>query len=660
MVRQMLISSMAVFTIPAAAQQFIPHLMPQPKVIEMEKGKAFKLTKPLQECVESTYDTSLPEEGYKIDITAQGINVKSRNRQGLLYALQTLSQLRQGDKLPLGHIEDHPTYAWRGCMIDVSRHFSPISFLKKQVEILSHYKINRLHLHLTDAGGWRIQIKEYPKLTKIAAWRTQSDWTEWWDKGYDRQYLSEGNPAAYGGYYTQEQLKELVAYAADRGITIVPEIEMPGHSQEVTEAYPELKCIGNSGPQGDLCPSNEATYAFLFNVMREVMDVFPSHFIHIGGDEAGKEAWRKCPRCIHLAKQLGLHSTDNLQGYLIQRMAAFLKLFGREAIGWDEVLTDSLVKSNPSLGSNMNIMVWRDSKAVQEAIMRGHNVILTPGEYYLDRYQDDPRFVHKAFGGYLSLEGLWRYRPDQFSLPSTVDTCGKGHILGIQGNLWTEQIPTAKHAEYMLYPREMAIAEKGWSGDRLSYPQLRQSIFNQIEWLNDHQVNAFDLRKEHGDRKESLKPVNNRALFATVTYHSLYADRYAAEGDKSLVDGKLGGWSNNDGRWQGFMQGRDLTKNPLDITVDLGEVKPLNSITMEMMQFDNPWIFFPKTFRISVSNDGVNYRELYTRVQPREHLNTITVMPWQWKGKDRARYLHIEANCDNPGEWIFTDEIIVR
>ena len=662
--RLLINATFCLLTLPACAQQFVPQLLPQPTKVEMRKGAYLKLKNPIDSAltkdVNYTYDVSLPQEGYVLDVTDKGITVRSHDIAGQRYARTTLQQLAENGRLPLCHIEDAPRYAWRGCMIDVSRHFFPISFLKKQVDVLSRYKVNYLHLHLTDGGGWRIEIKQYPELTHKAAWRTQSDWDKWWESGKDRQYLTEGTPGAYGGYYTQAELKDLVAYAASKGVTIVPEIEMPGHSDEVTAAYPELKCEGNKGAQGDVCPSNEATYQFYCNILREVMDIFPSHYIHIGGDEAGKEAWRKCPRCIHLAKQLGLPSTDDLQGFLIQRMVAYLKYFGREVIGWDEVLTDKLVKSEPSLGTNMNVMVWRDNKAALEAMRRGHNVILTPGEYYLDRYQDDPRFVPKAFGGYLSLEGLWKYAPEKMTLPDSLQNGHTGHILGVQGNLWTEQIKTPDYAEYMLYPRALAIAERGWSGDRLTYPQLKASILAQTDWLKKNNVNAFDLRTEHGDRKETLKPVKHLALQAKVTYNSRYADKYAAKGEGSLVDGILGGWSNNDGRWQGFLQQDDTKKYPLDIIVDLGKVTDLHSIMMEMMQFDSPWIFFPKTFRISVSDDGSTYREIYKKEKEREHLEKESIRPWQWQGKDHGRYIHIEANCDNPGEWIFTDEVVVR
>ena len=660
------VMGLAVFflSLPAQAQQFVPQLLPQPARIEIRKGEYLKLKHPADSAwirdLSCSYDTALPPEGYVLDVTAQGISVKAHDASGLRYARTTLRQLAADGRLPVCHIEDAPRYAWRGCMIDVSRHFFPISFLKKQIDVLSRYKINYLQLHLTDGGGWRIEIKQYPELTRKAAWRTQSDWGRWWDSGKDRQYLTEGTPGAYGGYYTQAQLKNLVAYAAAKGITIVPEIEMPGHSDEVTAAYPALKCEGNKGAQGDVCPSNEETYQFYCNILREVMDIFPSHYIHIGGDEAGKEAWHKCPRCIHLAKQLGLASTNDLQGFLIQRMAAYLKLFGREAIGWDEVLTDSLVKSEPTLGSNMNVMVWRGNKAAGEGMLRGHNVILTPGEYYLDRYQDDPRFVPKAFGGYLSLEGLWKYASEKLALPDSLKSKPYGHILGVQGNLWTEQITTPDYAEYMLYPRALAIAERGWSGDRLTYPQLKASILAQNGWLKSNNVHAFDLRGAHGDRKETLKPVKHLALNALVTYNSRYADNYAADGEGSLVDGQLGGWGNNDGRWQGFMQRSDRKKWPLDIVVDLGKATALHSISMEMMQFDSPWIFFPKTFRISISDDGATWREIYKKEKQREHLEKVSVRLWQWKGKDHGRYLHIQADCDNPGEWIFTDEVIVR
>lgn len=632
---------------PATAQQ----LLPKPKNAVF--GKGYFNPKKGVVLMEGTADASHGKEYYRLHITPDTLRVQYADSTGLFYATQTISQLRKGDLLPVCDIEDWPSYAWRGCMIDISRHFFPVSFLKKQVDILAHYKVNRLHIHLTDAGGWRMQIDRYPQLTRQAAWRTESDWTKWWIDN-DRRYLNEGDAGAYGGYYTKDELRELVAYAAKKGITVVPEVEMPGHCEEVTAAYPELKCEGNEEPQGDVCPSSEATYAFFHNVLNEVMEVFPSRWIHIGGDEAGKESWGKCPNCQRKARQLGLRSTRDLQGYLIQRMAAYLRLEGREAIGWDEVLDDSLSSFAPSLGDNVDVMVWRDIKAAERAMQRGHNVILSPGDYYLDRYQDAPPTEPFAGGSYQPLRNLWRFDPAPYGAN---DFAGK--VMGVQGNLWTEYIKTEDYAEYMLYPRALAIAEIGWSGHDRSYEELSQAVVAQYPWLNSQHVNAFDLRKEKGDRKEKQKSVRHLAVGAKVTYHKPYSPSYVGQGDGTLTDGLCGGWSYGDGRWQGFMQRRDTTVAPFDITIDLGEAKSFRTVSLDFMQSDGAWVYYPKTVCVSISTDGEHFEPIYNKEYTRQRLNVVgtRTVSFQASKKLKARFVRITAREDNPGEWVFTDEV---
>lgn len=629
-------------------------LLPQPKKAIFGKGtfnpKRGVIT------MEKIHDAGHGKEYYKLHITPDTMRVQYADSTGLFYATQTISQLRKGELLPVCDIEDWPSYEWRGCMIDVSRHFFPLNFLKKQVDVLSHYKVNRLHLHLTDAGGWRLQIDRYPELTKKAAWRTESDWTKWWIDN-DRRYMQEGDPEAYGGYYTKAEMRELVAYAAQKGITVVPEIEMPGHSEELTAAIPELKCEGNAEAQGDVCPSNENTYATLHNILDEVMEVFPSKWIHIGGDEAGKGSWAKCPTCQRKARLLGLRSTADLQGYLIQRIAAYLRLEGREAIGWDEVLDDSLSTYATSLGDNVNVMVWRDIKAARRAMSRGHNVILSPGDYYLDRYQDAPPTEPFAGGSYQPLRNLWTFDPAPYSADGL-----EGKVLGVQGNLWTEYIKTEDYAEYMLYPRELAIAEVGWSGRSRSYEELSQAVVAQYPWLTTAQhVNAFDIRREKGDRKEKLKPVRHKAVGAKVTYHQPYSPSYVGQGDGTLTDGMCGGWSYGDGRWQGFMQRRDTTKAPFDITIDLGEVRRFSTVSLDFMQSDGAWVFYPSRVNISVSNDGEHFVPIYNKEYARERLKVVgtRTVTTTSKKKNQARFIRITAHEEHPGEWVFTDEVKV-
>lgn len=625
-------------------------LLPQPKHANYGKG-TFNPKKGII-VMEAASSDGHGQDYYRLHITPDTMRVEYADSTGLFYATQTISQLRKGDLLPVCDIEDWPTYAWRGCMIDVSRHFFPLSFLKKQVDVLAHYKVNRLHLHLTDAGGWRMQIDRYPQLTRRAAWRTESDWTRWWIDN-DRRYMNEGDAGAYGGYYTKAELRELVDYAAKKGIIVVPEIEMPGHSEELTAALPQLKCEGNEAAQGDVCPSSETTYAVLQNILDEVMDVFPSPWIHIGGDEAGKGSWAHCPNCQRKAQRLGLHSTADLQGYLIQRVANYLRMEGREAIGWDEVLDDSLSSFAPSLGSNVNVMVWRDIKAAQRAMARGHNVILSPGDYYLDRYQDAPPTEPFAGGSYQPLRNLWTFDPAPYD-----DSSLNGRVLGVQGNLWTEYIKTEDYAEYMLYPREMAIAEVGWSGRNRSYDELSRAVVAQYPWLESQHVHAFDLRQEKGDRKEKAKPVRHQAVGAKVTYHVPYSPSYIGQGEGTLTDGMCGGWSYGDGRWQGFMQRKDTTVAPFDITIDLGEAKRFTTISLDFMQSDGAWVFYPRCVEMSISEDGEHFVPLYNKEYARERLNVVGTRTVTYKGKaQKARYIRIAAKEENPGEWVFTDEV---
>ncbi len=594
------------------------------------------------------------EEYYRLHVSADTILVYAKTLAGVNHALATLDQLRQGSSIPACDIADYPTYPWRGCHIDISRHFFPLSFLKKQVDVLAHYKINRLHLHLTDAGGWRMQIDRYPLLTQLAGWRTESDWTKWWIDN-DRRYLTEGTPGAYGGYYTKDELRELVRYATLRGIDVIPEIEMPGHSEEVTTAYPELKCEGNNEAQGDVCPSNEQSYAFFCNILDEVMEVFPSQYVHIGGDEAGKDAWKKCPRCQRRAKLLGFDNTNDLQGFLIQRMTAYLRLYGKQAIGWDEVIDDKLTPAMPTLGENMNVMVWRDLTQATLAMQRGHNVILTPGDYYLNRAQDDPTTGLSKGDSYLPLHDVWLFDPAKFNDPAL-----KGRVLGVQGNLWTENIATTDYAEYMLYPRELVIAETGWNGKAADYGTLRTTVQAQSKWLSQNDVHAFDLTKERGNRKESLQPVKHLAIGAKVTYNQKVSPRYTGSGDGTLTDGLRGGWSNNDGRWQGFCQTSDTTVAPFDVTVDLGKVKTFRSVALDFMQNDNPWIYYPERFTILTSDDGEHFTPLYQHNEDNTRLSCVAVRTWQWTGKASARYIRIQARCLTAGKWVFTDEIKVK
>jgi len=385
-----------------------------------------------------------------------------------------------------------PAYAWRGCMIDVARHFFPLSFVERQIDVLAAHGINRLHFHLTDNGGWRVEMPQYPRLTSLAAWRTESDWDKWW-VGEDRRYLEQGTPGAYGGFYTQAELRGLVDYAKKRGIEIVPEIEMPGHSEEVLAAYPELGCLGATRKTGDICPANPKAYEFFENVLTEIIDIFPSEYIHIGGDEAGQSAWKTCERCQKLLAELGADDVDALQAHFVRKMAQFVASKGRKAMGWDEIIY-------PDMPAGTAITVWRNAAHAKRAIAAGLDVVMCPTSHaYLDYYQDVPDKEPRAIGGYVPLAKTYALNPTE---GLTADEAR--HVLGVQGNLWTEYIPTKQQAEYMLYPRIFAIAEIGLKGEaRPPYAQFRKRMIREVGALRKSGVNAFDLKHESGPRKES-------------------------------------------------------------------------------------------------------------------------------------------------------------
>lgn len=585
-------------------------------------------------------------EAYRLHVTPDTVAVYASTAEGFLRAGQTLAQLTTKEKISAADITDSPAYAWRGVMIDVSRHFFPISFLRKQVDVLARYKINRLHLHLTDAAGWRMEIKRYPRLTSFAAWRTDASWKTWWNDG-KRHYATADSASAYGGFYTQDELRSLVHYAAERGITIVPEIEMPAHSEEVLTAYPELSCTHEPYRQADFCPGSVATYDFLENVLREVMDVFPSKEIHVGGDEAGKASWGNCPLCRHKMEELGLKSVDGLQSHLISHMGRFLEANGRSLVGWDEI-TDS------NLPAQTTVMVWRGTEKAGEAIRHGYDVVLSPGAYcYLDSYQDAPPTQPEAIGGYLTLEKVYSYAPG-----AELTAEERTHIKGVQGNLWTEYVPTASHAEYMLYPRALALAETGWNGTaKKDFADFHRRAVAETKWLrSEASVNAFDLSREKGERSERAVLVKHKALGAKVTYNLPYHDYYPAAGEGSLTDGLRGGWANNDGRWQGFISGKRF-----DVTLDLGKTTQVSQVSTDFMQACGPEIFYPSAYIVSLSTDGEHFTEVCRQTFKSEKTIQPDVQTYSWKGRSTAaRYVRVQALPSAFGGWIFADEVVVR
>ena len=414
-------------------------------------------------------DASMGPEEYSVEISKKNCTVKASGYNGFLYAIQTLKQLTDpsifGDKVAPGQkflfpcvtIKDKPRFAYRGMHLDSARHFFPVEEVKKYLDIMAIYKLNRFHWHLTEDQGWRIEIKKYPKLTEIGAFRNGTM------IGKD---FKSNDGIRYGGYYTQEQVKDIVAYAEKLGITVIPEIDLPGHMLGALAAYPELGCTGGPyevwtrwGISNEvLCPGKEAMFTFLEDVFTELMELFPSEYLHIGGDECPKTEWEKCPDCQARIKALGIKGDDHhtaeqyLQSYVTSRVQDFLNQHGRKIIGWDEILEGKLAPG-------ATVMSWRGVKGGVQASAMGFDVIMTPNTYcYFDYYQSEDKDKEPlAIGGFLPIEKVYGYEPFD-----GLDASQQKHILGVQANLWTEYIGTSDYLEYMLLPRMSALSEVQW------------------------------------------------------------------------------------------------------------------------------------------------------------------------------------------------------
>ena len=586
------------------------------------------------------------DEGYVLTSTKKGVEVQAKTGAGLFYGVQTLLQMAaEGNKVAIGTITDEPRFEYRGMMLDVSRHFYGLDFVKKQIDAMAYYKLNRLHIHLTDAAGWRIEIKKYPRLTNFAAWRSHDNWKDWWNG--DRKYANEGEADAHGGYFTQDQCREIVEYAKQHYITVIPEIEMPSHSEEVTTAYPELSCTHVPYKQADFCVGNEKTFEFLENVLLEVMEIFPSEYIHVGGDEASKQSWKTCPLCQARMKKEGLKDVDELQSYLITRMEKFLNKHGRNLLGWDEILEGGLAP-------NATVMSWRGTEGGLKAIEGGHRAIMSPGEFcYFDSYQDAPHTQPEAIGGYLPLSKVYSYDP----IPETFTPEQAALMYGVQANLWAEYIPTKEHMEYMIYPRILALSEVAWSAvANKNYEDFHARALKAVEELRAKGYNPFDLQNEVGNRPGADKPVEHLGIGKKVTYAkgTEYYSGYTAGGDDALVNGIRGGWTYGDKLWQGFL------KN-VDVTIDLEKETAIKEVNADFMQICGPGVFMPKEVIISVSNDGQEFTELTKIAHEVVKDDAVSFKNFAWTGEANARYVRYQANIDrNFGGFLFVDEIVIK
>lgn len=431
-------------------------------------------------------DFDCPAEGYRIQITDNTAVLSASRPAGMFYAVQTLLQLRDGDTLPACSIVDSPRFAWRGMMLDVARHFFNKEEVKRFIDLLAMHKMNRFHWHLVDDQGWRIEIRKYPKLVEAGAWRN--------DIGFglnpkdSTAYRADGK---YGGYYTRDDVREIGAYAKSKHITIVPEIELPGHSTAALNAYPELSCTGrghdvNIGAgvhTGVYCAGNEQTFAFLEDVLSEVMELFPGEFIHIGGDEVPKTSWKACPKCRQRIADNKLNNEEELQSYFIKRIGRFIDSKGRRLIGWDEILEGGLAEGAA-------VMSWRGTAGGIEAANAGHDVVMSPTTHLYFDYLQERIGEPKGIGGFLPLEKVYSFEP----ISDQIAAGKRHHILGVQANLWTEYVPNFKHVEYMIFPRACALAEVTWSAkESRSYNDFLMRMEKHVQRLAAANVNYRPL-----------------------------------------------------------------------------------------------------------------------------------------------------------------------
>ncbi len=459
------------------------------------------------------------DEGYTLDVTTNGVTIKAKTAEGIYYGMQTFMQLLPAEiesptvvkgiawTAPCVTVKDEPRFSYRGFMLDPCRHFIPVENVKKFLDVMSLFKINTMHWHLTDDQGWRIEIKKYPKLTEVGSKRIDGEGTE------------------YSGFYTQEDIKEIVKYAADRFITVIPELELPGHEMAAIAAYPELSCKGEQGVPRVIwgvedivmCPGKEDMFIFLQNVIDEMVPLFPSNYFHIGGDECPKTSWKNCPLCQKRIREEGLFATkehsaeERLQSYVVQRMEKYLaEKHGKSIIGWDEILEGGLAPS-------ATVMSWRGEAGGIAAANMNHDVIMTPGVngMYLDHFQGDPKIEPVSIGGYTTLEKVYNYNP----VPDTLVKTGKGHhIKGVQCNNWTEYMYTTDLMEYRIFPRAIAVSEIAWTQlDRKDYKDFERRIENALVRLDGHDINYHIPQPEQPNGSCNFVAFTDKASLAFKT-----------------------------------------------------------------------------------------------------------------------------------------------
>ena len=605
-------------------------------------------------------------EAYEINITPKQVVIKGADASGVFYGIQTLRKsLPVGETtdkaaLPCSTIRDWPNFAYRGMHLDPCRHFMDLDSVKIYLDMLALHNINQFHFHLSEDQGWRIEIKKYPELTEIGAYRSGTV------IGHNGNLY---DTIRHGGFYTQDELRDLIQYAAERHINIIPEIDLPGHMQAALACYPQLGCTGGPyevwrrwGVSEDvLCAGNEEAMQFVEDVLNEVMDVFPSPYIHIGGDECPKVRWEQCPKCQAKIKELGIKADgrfsaeDYLQSYVMNRMAKVVESRDRRVIGWDEILEGNVSET-------AIIMSWRGTEGGIEAARKGHDVIMAPSSHlYFDYYQsEDIASEPECIGGYLPVERVYEFQP----LPEELTPEQQKHIIGVQANIWTEYIASFRHVQYMAMPRMDALTELQWNN-----PQERD--FDAFVERCRKMTQLYDLyHYTYADHifnpkawADTVEP--NLATRKPIILRQQPAEKYTYGGAKVLDDGELGRGAYNSGRWLGFCG------VPLDAVIDLEQPAEMHHVRFHALINKGAWIYNPSSMKVLVSDDGEAFREVAQKSFP---IST-------WADRDgffayevefepiTVRYVEVvivgndlpedHSGYGNPA-WLFVDEIEIE
>ena len=658
-------------------------------------------------------------EGYTLEVTEKGVVIEAKTKAGLLFGVQTLRQLipNKGEaELACMKIEDYPRFAWRGLHLDVSRHFFDVKQVKRFLDIMAMYKFNRFHWHLTDDQGWRIEIKSHPELTQVGAWRKGKGFVDNQRLGFN---VEDGTP--YGGYYTQDDIREVVKYAAKLGISVLPEIDLPGHSIAAITACPQVFCFPNDKKEvrleggvsdGVMCAGKEETFALLQDVLDEVISLFPFEYVHLGGDEAPKDGWKKCPDCQARITAEKLDDENELQGYFMKRLEKYINSKGRKMIGWDEIMEGGVSKT-------ATVMSWRGVLPGMEAAQGGNDVIMTPGSYVYLNHPQSVNPVTQTTGDVIDLRTVYEFEP----VPNEISGKAAKHIIGVQACQWTEHTPNEFVLYYKEYPRAIALAEVAWSEKNArNWRDFYSRLQKHLPLLEHYGVQpgqpSYDVRIDFAQNESTGKPEVSfttvvpgvvhytldgsepekkspsyknpiditqsvtvkacmyrpdgskgrvasqdihfhKALGKKVEYKIPYSAKHTGGGDYAMTNGMLG-------KWQGF------EKSNADFVIDLGEVQNVNVIESSWKYDIMDWVLRPTEVKYSVSDDGKKFTQVH--VEKFENypydFGAGTIVVNFKKLLENVRYIRVQAQSQKTNPkwhssagaacWIFVDEVQVR